>query len=183
MCFNNSVMEAVSLVRHTFAMDKVEIEERLDDRMPIIYGDPEKLKQVWINLLNNARDAMPQGGRIVVKTVLDTPAQKVTLWLADTGTGIDEDELRQIFDPFFTTKPVGKGTGLGLSVSFGIIEDHGGEIYAESPAPDAFRLPAPPQAGPGTVFVVDLPLDHESMVEAGSPALQEEADATLAEAE
>jgi PAS domain S-box-containing protein len=183
MCFNNSVMEAVSLVRHTFAMDKVEIEERLDDRMPIIYGDPEKLKQVWINLLNNARDAMPQGGRIVVKTVLDTPAQKVTLWLADTGTGIDEDELRQIFDPFFTTKPVGKGTGLGLSVSFGIIEDHGGEIYAESPAPDAFRLPAPPPAGPGTVFVVDLPLDHESMVEAGSPALQEEADATLAEAE
>ncbi|MGE4293862.1 MAG: ATP-binding protein [Desulfovibrio sp.] len=173
MCFNNSVMEAVSLVRHTFEMDKVEIEERLDDRMPIIYGDPEKLKQVWINLLNNARDAMPGGGRIVVKTKLDTPAQKVTLWLADTGTGIGEEDMRLVFDPFFTTKPVGKGTGLGLSVSFGIIEDHGGEIRAESPAPEEFAAPSLPGAGPGTLFVVDLPLDHASMVEAGSPAVRQ----------
>ncbi|SKA81817.1 PAS domain S-box-containing protein [Paucidesulfovibrio gracilis DSM 16080] len=183
MCFNNSVMEAVSLVRHTFEMDKVTIEERLDDRMPIIYGDPEKLKQVWINLLNNARDAMASGGKIVVKTVLDTPAQKVTLWLADTGTGIGKEDIRQIFDPFFTTKPVGKGTGLGLSVSFGIIEDHGGEIHVESPAPEEFAISDSSGTGPGTVFIVDLPLDHESMVEAGSPAIKDEMEATPATTE
>ena len=164
MCFNNSVMEAISLVTHTFALDKVEIVTELDDRFPIIFGDPEKLKQVWINLLNNARDAMPDGGTIKVKTVLDTPAQKVSLMVADSGTGIDEEHLSQIFDPFFTTKPVGKGTGLGLSVSFGIVEDHGGDIRAESPVPEGFLSASArgPKAGPGTLFVVDLPLDHNS---------------------
>ncbi|MGE4506115.1 MAG: ATP-binding protein, partial [Desulfovibrionaceae bacterium] len=125
MCFNNSVMEAVKLVQHTFNMNHAAIKARLDDRMPIIYGDPDKLKQVWINLLNNARDAVGQGGTVLVQTKLDTPAQKVTLWIADNGPGIPAEDLTRIFDPFFTTKPVGEGTGLGLSVSFGIVEDHG----------------------------------------------------------
>ncbi len=162
MCFNNSVMEAISLVTHTFALDKVEIVTQLDDRFPIIFGDPEKLKQVWINLLNNARDAMPEGGTIKVKTVLDTPGQKVSLMVADNGQGIDEAHLSQIFDPFFTTKPVGKGTGLGLSVSFGIVEDHGGDIRAESPVPEGVLPKTAKGKGPGTLFVVDLPLDHNS---------------------
>jgi two-component system, NtrC family, sensor kinase len=75
MCFNNSVMESVSLVRHSFELDRVHIVTRLDDSFPIIYGDPEKLKQVWINLLNNAKDAMPEsGGVIVVVTKLMTPS-------------------------------------------------------------------------------------------------------------
>ncbi|MEF2144068.1 MAG: ATP-binding protein [Desulfovibrionaceae bacterium] len=177
MCFNNSVMEAVTLVRHTFEMDKVSIEERLDDRMPIIYGDPEKLKQIWINLLNNARDAMPSGGAIMVKTKLDTPAQKVTLWLSDSGSGIAVEDLHRIFDPFYTTKPVGKGTGLGLSVSFGIIEDHGGEIHAESPVPEEFRpkdLPEGVEPGPGTLFVVDLPLDHASTLDTAYAAQEQD---------
>jgi len=164
MCFNNSLMEAISLVRHTFGLDKVYIMTDLDERMPIIYGDPEKLKQVWINLLTNARDAMADGGGLLmVRSRLDSPAQKVTAWFADTGSGINQGDLQKIFDPFFTTKPVGQGTGLGLSVSFGIIEDHGGSITAQSPAPKGFfRQDATetPGRGPGTVFCVDLPLDH-----------------------
>lgn len=164
MCFNNSIMEVVSLVRHAFSMDRVEIITRLDDRFPIIYGDPEKLKQVWINLLNNARDAMAdKGGVIMVRTELKTPKCLVTLQIADTGSGIDTASLKKIFDPFYTTKAVGKGTGLGLSVSFGIIKDHMGEIRAESPLPSRFDMPRLPDGvtpGPGTVFTVDIPLDH-----------------------
>lgn len=164
MCFNNSVMEAISLVRHTFEMDRVYVITELDDRFPIIYGDPEKLKQVWINLLTNARDAMPEGGgAIVIRTRLDTPRSIVSLWVADSGSGIAPEELKSIFDPFYTTKPVGLGTGLGLSVSFGIIEDHGGQILATSPVPASFNFPMDIKAqdvGPGTLFEVNLPLDH-----------------------
>ena len=167
MCFNNSVMESITLVRHSFALDHVEITTRLDDCFPIIYGDPEKLKQVWINLLTNAKDAMPEeGGAIVVSTKLNTPQGVVTLKVADTGAGIDEATAKKIFDPFFTTKSVGKGTGLGLSVSFGIVKDHMGEIRVESPLPPEFEIPPLPEgvkSGPGTIFTVDIPLDHCSM--------------------
>ena len=164
MCFDNSVMESVSLVRHSFELDRVEIVTRLDDSFPIIYADPEKLKQVWINLLTNAKDAMPEhGGVIVVSTKLNTPQGIVTLKVADSGMGIDDASVKKIFDPFFTTKSVGKGTGLGLSVSFGIVKDHMGEIAVESPLPDDFDLPPLPDGatrGPGTIFTVDIPLDH-----------------------
>lgn len=169
ICFNNTIMEASSLVRHTFSLDKVEIVVDLDDRLPVIRADPEKLKQVWINLFNNARDAMPKGGIIYVKARLDSPNQLVKVWVADTGSGIEDEDLKRIFDPFFSTKAVGQGTGLGLSVSFGIIEDHGGEIKALSPLPDeinpvrilgtSFQDSVSP--GPGTVFLVELPLDYQ----------------------
>jgi two-component system, NtrC family, sensor kinase len=169
ICFNNTLMEVVSLVTHTFSLDRVTIRMDLDDRLPVISADPEKLKQVWINLLNNARDAMEDGGAIYIKSRLNSPRQKVTVWVADSGMGISPDDLKRIFDPFFSTKPVGKGTGLGLSVSFGIIEDHGGEIYAWSPAPPELHprnapgaiIDASVELGPGTVFVVELPLDYD----------------------
>ncbi|WP_245628679.1 two-component system sensor histidine kinase NtrB [Salidesulfovibrio brasiliensis] len=161
MCFNNSVMEAVTLVRHTFEMERVSIVTVLDERMPIIYGDPEKLKQVWINLLNNARDAMPEGGTIRVATSLNIGRRTVTAFFSDTGPGIEPEHLKKVFDPFFSTKAVGQGTGLGLSVSFGIVEDHEGDITVTSPVPDEHRPEtedgAP--AGPGALFTVDLPLD------------------------
>ena len=163
MCFNNSLMEAVSLVRHTFSLSQVEIITRVDDRMPIIYGDPEKLKQVWINLLHNARDAMKAGGTILVTSQLNCRDQIITAMVADTGEGIPPDDLKRIFEPFFSTKGVGEGTGLGLSVSFGIIEDHRGRIRAVSPVPPEMfsdEIDADPVTGPGTVFIVDLPLDH-----------------------
>lgn len=178
MCFNNSVMEAVSLVRHTFQLDRVEIVTQLDDRFPVIYGDPEKLKQVWINLLSNSRDAMrKQGGTIVIRTRLDTPAGIVSLWVADSGEGISTEKLGKIFDPFYSTKPVGRGTGLGLSVSFGIIEDHGGQILAISPVPEEFDFPDNVwhgTSGPGALFEVDLPLDHADEVAANNATQSED---------
>jgi len=162
MCFNNSVMEAVTLVRHTFKMERVKIVTALDERMPIIYGDPEKLKQVWINLLNNARDAMSDGGIIKVSTELDTSRRTIRARFADSGPGIDQDHLKKVFDPFFSTKGVGKGTGLGLSVSFGIIEDHEGSIHVESPVPPEWRPDEDGDypSGPGALFIVELPLDN-----------------------
>jgi len=175
MCFNNSLMEAVTLVRHAFSLDKTIIRTDLDERMPIIYGDPEKLKQVWINLLTNGRDAMGQrGGTLLVRSRLSAKEQKVTAWFADTGPGIAPENQGRIFDPFFTTKPVGQGTGLGLSVSFGIIRDHGGAIHVQSPAGAGFfdAPDAAGTAGPGTVFTVDLPLDHEETLGGGHPVGQ-----------
>ncbi|GAB7079923.1 ATP-binding protein [Megalodesulfovibrio paquesii] len=167
MCFNNSLMEAVTLVRHTFLLDKVEIQTRLDDRLPIIYGDPEKLKQVWINLLNNARDAMPCGGLLRVSSRLESERGVVIATFSDTGDGIAPENLPRIFDPFFSTKGVGQGTGLGLSVSFGIIKDHGGAISVLSPAPefsaDARAGALPEAAGPGSQFIIELPLDHSDL--------------------
>jgi PAS domain S-box-containing protein len=168
MCFNNSVLEVVSLVQHAFSLDKVAIVTDMDDRMPIIYGDPEKLKQVWLNLLGNALDAMPEGGVIMVRTHLDTPRMQVTLEVVDSGQGIRREDLQKIFDPFYSTKPVGQGTGLGLSVSFGIIEDHDGSIRAASPAPEDLLRKARERAGiledavsgPGSILTVELPLDH-----------------------
>lgn len=168
MCFNNSLMEAVSLVRHTFSLSDVEIVTDVDDRMPIIYGDPEKLKQVWINLLHNARDAMKGGGRILVSSRLNGETQEITATVADTGEGIPAGDLKRVFDPFFSTKAVGEGTGLGLSVSFGIIQDHQGRIRAVSPVPPGTfseDMVSGATAGPGTMFIVDLPLDHSSPLE------------------
>lgn len=163
MCFNNSVMEAVSLVRHAFALDQVQIVTRLDDSFPIIYGDPEKLKQVWLNLLTNARDALVgRGGVILVNTQLRTALGVVTLHFADNGPGIDAADIKKIFDPFFTTKAVGQGTGLGLAVSFGIVKDHMGEIRVESPPTGNIQsmFPQETAAETGTLFTVDIPLDH-----------------------
>lgn len=173
MCFNNSLMEAITLVRHALSLDKIAIATDLDERMPIIYGDPEKLKQVWINLLSNASDALGgRGGALLVRSRLFANEQKVTAWFADTGPGISPDNQSRIFDPFFTTKPVGQGTGLGLSVSFGIVKDHGGAIRVESPVPEGFfdALETGGTDAPGTVFVVDLPLDHEETFGGPLPA-------------
>ncbi len=162
MCFNNSIMEVVQLIKHAFKLDNVDIITDLDDRFPVIYGDPEKLKQVWINLLSNAAEAMEEGGTIKIATRLDVKAFTITATFIDTGSGIRPEDMSTIFDPFFSTKPVGKGTGLGLSVSFGIIEDHEGSIEAVSPlSPDmlAGLAAGGKPRGPGTAFVVTLPLE------------------------
>ena len=156
MDLNASVREVVSLVRHTFVLGKVDIELELDEELPHMVGDPEKLNQVWINLLNNARDAMPEGGAIRIRTRRRDADGLLVVSVADSGKGISPEHLGKVFDPFFSTKGVGEGTGLGLSVSFGIVQNHGGTIEAESPAPPEF-LPAGP-GGPGTVFHVLLPL-------------------------
>lgn len=170
MCFNNSIMEVIQLVSHTFKLEQIEISTSLDDRYPIIHGAPEKLKQVWLNLLSNAMEAIEGKGGIHVSTKLDTTSMTITAIFADTGHGVEPQNINAIFDPFYSTKPVGKGTGLGLSVSFGIIKDHGGSIEAFSPLSDSMlkEFGLPENSGPGTMFKVILPLDAISSEEEGS---------------
>jgi len=165
---NESIQEVISLVEHTFGLSRVRIFRDFDPNIPVIEGDKNKLKQVWLNLLNNAFDAIQQNGWIRISTKLCAHRRRVAVTVTDTGSGIKQDILNRIFDPFFSTKPVGKGTGLGLSVSFGIIRDHGGRINFLSPAPkeylDAVSEEESPR-GAGTVFLVELPLWHMNLPE------------------
>ena len=158
---NESIRKTTNLVEHSFFLNGIKVLFAVDVNIPLLNGDEERLKQVWLNLLNNAADAIGKDGIVSVRTKFDTVGQKVEVSIADTGKGITKAHLAKVFDPFFTTKEVGKGTGLGLSVSFGIIKEHGGKISVLSPLPVEY-LPVDfeksEHAGPGTVFIIELPV-------------------------
>jgi len=165
---NQSIGEVLHLVRHTFKQDWVNIEASLDPDLPHIIGDKEKLKQVWINLLNNAFESIGRDGTIWVKTKFRPQDRRVLVTVADSGSGIGPEDLGRVFDPFFSTKAPGTGTGLGLSVSFGIIQDHLGKISAVSPVPPEYRGKvgsSKKQPGPGAIFIVELPVSREELRE------------------
>jgi two-component system, NtrC family, sensor kinase len=166
MDINDSLREVTELVEHIFRQNRIVINLHLDDRIPPISGDKERLKQVWINLFNNAADAIGMDGCISVTSKLCAHRRRLVVAVADTGTGVADDDLDKIFEPFFTTKPVDKGTGLGLSVTFGILKDHGGRISAISPVPSEYVDVSPAcsgDPGPGTVFFVELPLEGNEL--------------------
>jgi len=143
----NKVLEdTLVLVRSNILAAKVRIERRFDTGLPEIMVDANKIKQVFTNIILNARDAMPDGGTLGITTRMDGEGSAVEIEFKDTGVGMSKDAIRKMFDPFFTTKGV-KGTGLGLSISYGIVEQHGGVISAES------------QPGKGTTVVVRLPVE------------------------
>ena len=131
--------------------EDIALETRLGPGPLVVDGDGVQLQQVLLNLVTNARDAMPHGGRLAVSTErVDGPgAGLARLLVEDTGTGIDEVDLPRIFEPFFTTKELGRGTGLGLSIAYGVVTKHGGTIRARS------------RRGLGTVFEIELPLLRE----------------------
>jgi two-component system NtrC family sensor kinase len=134
---------SIDLVRLRAEKKRVAISFRRDvPAMPVVADGPQ-LEQVFVNLLLNAVDAVPDGGRVEVAAELE--AGHVRVQVRDEGPGIAAEHLSRIFDPFFTTKEVGTGTGLGLSVSYGIVRSHGGEIDVES------------SPGRGAVFTVSLP--------------------------
>jgi two-component system NtrC family sensor kinase len=129
----------------------VEVVEEYDENLPAVMGDAQQLQQVFLNILNNAYDAIEESGRagrILLKTSA-TPDGSVEISLADNGTGIVDVE--RIFDPFYTTKPTGKGTGLGLSICYGIVRAHGGEIQCSNNAD-----------GPGSTFSIRIPVAVET---------------------
>jgi signal transduction histidine kinase len=141
---NKAVEDVVAIVRHDFQNNKVSIATNLASTLPTIPGNANYLQQVFLNLLINARDAMPEGGRVDVST--ETKGFRVLVHVADTGTGIPKEVIEKIFTPFFTTKEAGKGTGLGLSICSKIISQHKGEIKVQS------------STEMGTTFSVSLPV-------------------------
>src|SRR6185437_8179162 len=115
-----------TLVQHPFKTAQVSIVKSYTHELPAVLGSTTRLQQVFLNLFLNARDAMPGGGMLQVRTAAQNGSVEVEI--TDTGTGIAPENLHRIFDPFFTTKSTGKGTGLGLSVSYGIIQEHAGKV-------------------------------------------------------
>jgi two-component system NtrC family sensor kinase len=164
MDLNQSLDEVLHLVRHIFKQNWVDIEVSLASEIPPIRGDQEKLKQVWLNLLNNAFESIGRDGTIRVTSQVCPYGNHVVVTVADTGAGINDQDMEKIFEPFFSTKAPGVGTGLGLSVSFGIVREHKGRIFAVSPAPSEFLGETAKPVGPGALFVVLLPVDWENPV-------------------
>ena len=142
---NELLRDVLKVMEHQFEMNGIEIVADLNEELPNMTIDPEKIKQVFMNILMNAKDAIQGRGKITIKSDLNSRDNTVVITFSDTGCGIRSENLPHIFDPFFTTKPTGKGTGLGLSVSYGIIQDHGGNIEVESKVDE------------GTTFIVTLP--------------------------
>lgn len=137
---------ALTLVQYRLRGSATRLQRKIDSGVPRIRGDAGRLTEVFVNLLNNAIDAMPTGGTLIVRASRNPePDSGVRVEVEDTGGGIPPEQLPRIFDPFFTTKEPGRGTGLGLSISHGIVKDHGGQIWAQS------------QPGVGTRLVVILP--------------------------
>ncbi len=168
MDLNRSIADVLQILKPIFKQEWVDIEVSLDPEIPPIVGDREKLKQVWLNLLNNAFESIGQNGTIRVETRLLADGRRAQVTVADTGAGIDPRDVEKIFDPFFSTKAPGGGTGLGLSLSFGIITEHHGHIKAISPAPRHYFGEAASPAkslGPGAVFLLELPLAGEGTPE------------------
>ena len=159
--------ETLHLVAHELRLQEIDVVQDLESNLPEVLGDKDQLAQVFLNLLTNAQDAMPDGGRLSLRGRCGIPdglmaaggglGEKrsgngdngtVVISVEDTGEGIPEELLSKIFDPFFTTKSVDKGTGLGLSISHSIIEAHRGEIQVQS------------RINEGTVFTVRLPVGN-----------------------
>jgi PAS domain S-box-containing protein len=140
---NRVVEETLSLVAHPLKTSQIQVVKQLGPTLPAVRGSANKLQQVFLNLFLNARDAMPGGGMLEVRTAAHNGS--VEIEVVDTGAGIPREHIHRIFDPFFTTKASGRGTGLGLSVSYGIIKEHAGKIDVRS------------TPGKGTSFHVEFP--------------------------
>lgn len=153
---NQMIEETVRFIERPASLQDIEIKTDLDPDLPQVWGDANLIKQVVVNILVNAEQAIESDGTIVVESRIAPPqgtakpgaepVPMVEIAVKDTGCGIPEANLQRIFDPFFTSKEVGKGTGLGLSVSYGIIKAHGGGIKVES------------VVGVGTTFRIYLPI-------------------------
>jgi len=154
----------------------IDIRFHLSGKLNLVNADPNQIEQIIMNLIINARDAMPDGGELIVRTQNVTlegkdcqtlqgaaPGEYVLLAVSDTGMGMDRDVMEHIFEPFYTTKEVNKGTGLGLAMVYGIVKNHNGYIYCES------------MPGQGTTFKIYLPVvKGESISQNADGTLEQE---------
>jgi len=144
----NSVLDEILLLyEKQLKENDINLAVTFAEGLSLVNASKNQLRQVFLNMVSNARDAMPGGGTLSVVTGGDSDT--VYVKVTDTGTGIREEHLDKIFDSFFTTKGEVKGVGLGLSVCYGFIEDHGGDIEVKS------------QVGKGTTFTISLPVHNE----------------------
>lgn len=140
---NRVIGESLSLVEPMLKAARISVNSQLKTSLPRVYGNVGKLQQVFMNLIMNARDAMPRGGELTISTVAEDSTVHVEV--SDNGVGIPAEHINKIFDPFFTTKATSRGTGLGLAVTYGIIQEHSGSIQVDS------------VVGRGTTFRLEFP--------------------------
>ena len=129
---NRSIDDVVQIFKHQLKKQRIKLKLELDPDMPDINFDENKIKQVFVNLIMNACQAVDKNGEIRISSQYDQQENLVRITVFDNGYGMETEVRDKIFDPFFSTKKTGEGTGLGLSVSYGIIQDHGGEISVKS---------------------------------------------------
>ncbi len=147
---NSVVQDAVAIVSHQLELQGIKVRMELAEDLPMIRGNANQLQQVLMNLMINAHDALEGRPGTVTATSARAGDDRIELRVIDTGPGIPKETQARLFEPFFTTKPRGKGTGLGLAVTYGIVQDHRGDIRVES------------EPGRGTTFIITLPvLEHE----------------------
>jgi signal transduction histidine kinase len=144
---NAVIQKTLPLVQNMIDVSNIETTVKLEDGLPHLYIDEDQIQQVLVNLITNAVQATPAGGKLFISSRLERGGDSVDITVMDTGRGISPEFLPHIFDPFFSTKGEG-GTGLGLSVSYGIIKNHNGEIRVAS------------KVGVGTTFTIELPCYH-----------------------
>ena len=142
---NDIIRSVVLLCKHRMDLQGIAIHEELDSDLPEITGDYNQIQQCLMNLIFNAMEAMPDGGKLTLRTHFHRKNHMVHVKVSDTGCGIPQENLSAIFEPFFSTKEETKGVGLGLSVVHGIIRDHQGNIYVES------------EVGMGSTFNIRFP--------------------------
>jgi two-component system NtrC family sensor kinase len=150
-----SIEEILSLIDHKLKNMNIRLALELES-VPPLYAQGERLQQVFINIILNALDAMPQGGDLRIRLSRENDAAVVRV--SDTGTGIKPEHVSHIFDPFFTTKGVGKGTGLGLSISYATVKEHEGHIQVQS------------EVGRGSTFTIILPVGRDGSRNPKSPS-------------
>ena len=139
--------DTLQLLEPQLRTNQIEIERFYQQDHSLVFGNGGKLQQIFTNLLLNARDAIPNGGKIIISTTTDDN-DSLMIEISDTGIGIAPENVAKIYDPFYTTKGVGRGTGLGLAVSYGIVQEHSGHISVES------------TPGRGTTFRISLPTSN-----------------------
>ncbi len=142
---NRIILDVLDFLSYKLEEKGVHIYRELDESMPEIMVDAEKMRQVFVNMLMNAYQAVKEGGSIWIRTYMSAERDRAIIEIEDNGCGILPEHKGRIFEPFFTTKEPGEGTGLGLSVSYGIVKEHRGEIMVNS-TPDE-----------GTIFIIEIP--------------------------
>ena len=168
---NYIISRVIELYSYEMKINSIEVTTQEDPNLPATMVDVDQLQQVFLNIIANAKQAMKQandGGKLAIK--IERVDNKIRASFSDNGPGIAKENLDRIFDPFFTTKGVGEGSGLGLSISYGIINEHKGMIFAES------------ELGKGASFIVELPItDETQQLELTEQPVIDEHDASVTE--